>query len=249
MEMTAERRQQLHDNGFIALPGIIPQERVEKALRAINASLGSNGIDPGKLVQFRAQSYCPELQRSPDIVGLLNETPLLAAVESLVGEGQLRPVTGGQIALRFPSMDAPREPHPHLDGMPTPTNGVAPGQISSFTALVGVFLSDLPQPFMGNFTVWPGSHHLYEAYFREHTPQSLLDGMPEVELPQPQQFTGKAGDAVICHYQLGHGIAGNASAFIRYAVFFRLTHIAHDQHKWEAMTDIWREWQGLRAED
>jgi ectoine hydroxylase-related dioxygenase (phytanoyl-CoA dioxygenase family) len=99
---------------------------------------------------------------------------------------------------------------------------------------------------MGNFSVWPGTHRLYQRYFRERGPQSLLDGMPEVDLPPIQQITARPGDAALCHYQLGHGIAGNSSPFIRYAVFFRLTHVDHDALHWECMTDIWREWEGMQ---
>jgi hypothetical protein len=57
--------------------------------------------------------------------------------------------------------------------------------------------------------------------------------------------TARAGDAVLAHYQLGHGIAGNASPHIRYAVFFRLWHVDHDSVRMECMTDIWREWAGM----
>jgi hypothetical protein len=66
-----------------------------------------------------------------------------------------------------------------------------------------------------------------------------------VELPAPEQFTGQAGDAALVHYQIGHGIAGNASPDIRYAIFFRLKHVDHDHYQWECMTDIWKEWEGM----
>jgi hypothetical protein len=250
MERTTVQWEQLYNDGYVTLPGIIPLTKVEQALHAINRSLGEEGIDPARLPQFRAQSYCPELQRAPEIVGLFNDTALHTVAEEAIGAGQFLPVKGAQIALRFPTTpgpEGPRQPTPHLDGMPTSTNGLSEGDIHSFTALIGVFLTDLPRPFMGNFTVWPGSHHQYEAYFRQHTPQLLLKGMPPVELAAPQQFIGKAGDAVFCHYQLGHGIATNISPFIRYAVFFRLTHINHQHTKWETMTDIWQEWAGLQT--
>ena len=99
---------------------------------------------------------------------------------------------------------------------------------------------------MGNLTVWPGSHLLYEQYFRDRGPQALLEGMPTVPLPEPRQLTGQPGDAVLCHYQLGHGIAANTSPNIRYAIYFRLKHVDHDAIHWECMTDIWREWAGMR---
>src|SRR5918912_30557 len=173
MELTDAHKHTFYDNGFVKMPGIVPPELVHAALRAINASLGAQG-------------------------------------------------------------------------MHTPTNGVPEGTIATFTALVGVFLSDVPHDFMGNFTVWPGTHRLYEAYFRQHGPQTLLDGMPPLELPAPEQVTARAGDAVFCHYQLAHGIAGNSSPHIRYAVFFRLCHVDHEAVHWHCMTDIWREWAGMR---
>ena len=70
--------------------------------------------------------------------------------------------------------------------------------------------------------------------------------MPDIPLPEPRQLTGEPGDAVLCHYQLGHGIAGNSSPHIRYAVYFRLKHVDHASIELECMTDIWREWVGMR---
>lgn len=247
MELTTQQKQAFRDNGYVKLPGVVPAEMVGRARQAINAYLGQNGMDPAALTKYRAQTYCPGLGKEPVITDLYNASPLKELAESAIGTGKIKPVTSGQIALRFPSVDPPREPGPHIDGMYSPTNGVKEGTIANFTALVGVFLSDLPQPYAGNFTVWPGTHTLYEKYFREHGPQSLLDGMPKVELPAPAQFLGQAGDAALVHYQLAHGIAGNGSPNIRYAIFFRLSHVDHESVKWECMTDLWREWEGLRS--
>src|ERR687886_838857 len=203
MELTDAHKRTLYDNGFVKIPGIVPPELVDAALRAINASLGAQGMHPDQLPTLRAQTYCPELTGSPPIMRLLYDTPLWPLAESAIGPGRLQPVTRGQIALRFPSMDPPAEPRPHLDGMHTPTNGVPEGTIANFTALVGVFLSDLPQPYSGNLAVWPGTHRMFETYFRERGPQSLLEGMPKVEMPEPEQFVGRAGDAALVHYMLG----------------------------------------------
>ena len=246
MELTISQKRQFVEQGYVAVPGVIPQPLVDAALRAINASLGE-GMNADEMWRFRAQSYCPELQHTPVITDLLNATPALALAESLVGTGRIAPVTGGQIALRFPVMQAPSAPHPHLDGMHTPTNGVPAGEIMSFTMLLGVLLSDLHGPYAGNLAVWPGSHHLYEQYFRDHGPQALLDGMPSVALPEPVHLTGRAGDVVLCHYELAHGVAMNTSPHVRYAIYFRLHHVDHARQKWDAMVDIWREWDGLRS--
>jgi hypothetical protein len=246
MELTYAQKHSLYENGFVKLPGIVPKPLVDDALRHINASLGSQGMHPDALTKFRSQSYCPELVASPAITGLLHQSPLWSIAETTIGPGQIHPVTTGQIALRFPSLSEPRQPGPHLDGMYTPANGVKEGVIQNFTALIGVFLSAVPHDFMGNFTVWPGTHRSFESYFREHGPQTLLQGMPQVAMPNPVQVTVEAGDAFLCHYQLAHGIAGNSSPHIRYAIFFRLWHIDHDTIHWECMTDIWREWAGMQ---
>ena len=247
--LTDAQKEFFKQNGYVKLPQIVPQNLVETARRAINADIGQNGLNPDDLPTMRSQTYCRDLTKQAPITDLYNASPLKNIAESLIGASKVRPVGGGQIALRFPAADleaAPRPPGPHLDGMYSPNNGMKEGTIGNFTALLGVFLSDLPREFMGNFTVWPGTHTLYEKYFQEHGPQSLLNGMPPVEMPAPQQFLGQSGDAALVHYQLAHGIAMNLSPNIRYAIFFRLFHVDHDQNKWECMTDIWKEWEGMR---
>lgn len=246
MQLTDAQIAEFREIGVLKLPGIVPQSLVERARRAINAYLGENGMDPAQLTRYRAQTYCDNLGQSEYITDLYNASPIRDVAEELIGQGKVRPVLGGQIALRFPSLDDTIRPaRPHLDGMYSPTNGVQEGTIANFTALVGVFLSDVPHPHMGNFTYWPRTHKLYEEYFREHGPQSLLNGLPPIDLPEPIQFTGSAGDAALVHYQIGHGISVNVSSHIRYAIFFRLSHVDHDQNHWECMTDIWKEWAGI----
>jgi hypothetical protein len=245
MHVTEQQKMTLYDDGAVLLPGIVPQESVGRALRAINSSLGTQGLSPADLPRFRARSYCPELQGTPEILHLLTATPLWSVAEALIGTGKIKPVSSGQIALRFPTMEEPSAPQPHLDGMYTPTNGVPAGTIANFTALIGIFLSDVPGDLAGNLSVWPGTHHLYARYFQHHGPQSLLEGMPRIDLPAERQITARAGDAVLCHYQLAHGVAGNGSPHTRYAIFFRLSHVDHDALHWDCMTDIWREWEGM----
>ena len=246
MELTSTQKQQIYEHGYVRVPQVIPRIMVSAALRAINHSVGE-GMNAEEIIQMRAQTFCRELTREPVITDLINRTPAWSLAESAIGAGKIRAIGSGQIALRFPSVqDPPPSARPHLDGMYSPTNGVPEGTIQNFTALLAVLLSDLPEPHAGNFTVWPGTHHRYERYFREHTPQSLLNGMPDIPLPEPIQITGQAGDIVLCHYQIAHGVTPNASPHVRYAIFFRLTHVDHEAQKWESMTDIWREWDGMR---
>ena len=246
MTLPAEQREALLRDGYATVPGVVSAAPLAAALRAINHSLGQ-GLPPADLPVFRSRSFCPELQRAPVILDLLRATPAWLLAESLLGEGRVEGVRSGQIALAFPQTEAPEAPYPHLDGLHTPTNGVPAGEVRSFTLLVGVILSDVTGPGEGNLTVWPGSHRLYESYFRDKGPQSLLGGMPPIALPAPVEVTGSAGDVVLCHYQLAHAVGANTSPHVRYAVYFRLKSRGHDGSRWECMTDLWKEWPGLRA--
>lgn len=248
MHLSMDEKRQIFENGYAVLKNVIPRRMVDAALRQINHAVGE-GMDPTQMPIFRAQSYCPELRNDPAIMDLLIKSPLWDLTESALGEGKIRPVRGGQIALRFPVLaDPPRPVGMHLDGMYTPDNGVKQGTIANFTALIGVFLSDVETEYAGNFSVVAGSHKIYESYFREHGAEALLQGMPPVEVPPVQQLRARAGDAVLCHYQIAHGVAQNVSPHVRYAIFFRLHHVEMDPTHWQApMQDIWMHWPGIRS--
>ena len=244
--LTDVQKREIIDTGFTLLHNVVPAEKVAAALRVINAALGANGADPAQLDIFRSRSWVPEVSGDPAIIALLTETPLWSLAESAIGAGVIEPVDNGQIAMRFPSREPAGTPHAHIDGMYTPTNGVPEGQIMNFTALVGVYLSNVPTPDAGNFVVWPGTHRIYADYFAREGAEALLNGMPPVEIGDSVQTMPNAGDAVLSHYQIGHGIASNVSPNIRYAIYFRLKRVGHDEIKHEVMTDLWREWDGMR---
>jgi hypothetical protein len=244
MELTREQNQKIFQDGYLMLPGLAAEKLTNVALRAINHSVGK-GLDPKDIASFRANSYCPELRNAPPIIDLLHKTALWKIAESIVGKGKLRLIGPPQIALRFPAMEIPGELHPHLDGLYSPNNRVRKDTIESFTMLAGVFLSSIPNQFWGNFCVWPGTHRLFEKYFQENGIDSLLKGMPPIQMPEPEQILAQTGDGMICHYQLAHTVVLNVSPYVRYAVFFRLAHADHAVHKNEALTNLWLEWPGL----
>lgn len=246
MQLSVLEKQAMYQHGFIKIPGVIPQVMVDAALRAINHSVGE-GMKAEDMAVMRARSYCTELQSESVITDLFNRTPIVQMAESLIGVGNVKPARGGQIALRFPGLqDPPRTPAPHIDGMYSPTNGVPKGTIQNFTMLVGVYLSSAPSDNAGNLAVWPGTHHAFEQHFQTHGAQTLLDGLPQVKMPDPYQVPVEPGDVVLAHYQLAHGTAPNVSPHVRYAIYFRVTHPAHDRADWQApMKDIWMHWPGM----
>lgn len=246
--LTAEQREALRRDGYLVLPGAVPRPLVERALSAINQCLG-RGLDPSRLDEYRSRSFCPELQDDSAIKDLLAKSGVWPAAESLLGEGRIKRPRTGQIALSFPTAGAPGRPHPHLDGMYTPTNGVPRGDVLSFSMLAGVMLSDVTAPLSGNLVVWPGTHVAYQDYFRRRGPKSLIEGMPDLPLGEPVAVTGRAGDAVLCHWQLAHAAGPNTSPHVRYAAYFRLEHVDHGRGRWERLTDIWRDWPGIGPRD
>jgi ectoine hydroxylase-related dioxygenase (phytanoyl-CoA dioxygenase family) len=177
-------------------------------------------------------------------MALLRDSGIPARLDEAVGFGRLG-YDRGQIALRRAHNAQQEEPpEAHIDGLPTPYNGVpADVLVSNFTVLAGVFLSPVRHEFAGNFTVWPGSHHLLQAHFREYGPEALRDGMPQIPLGAPVQLMAEPGDVVLCHYGLAHAAAVNLSDADRYAVYFRLWLDDIEDRRWHLMTHIWDGWR------
>jgi hypothetical protein len=243
--LDAEQRRALREDGYVIVPGLVARDRVEAGLRAINHSLGTEGLPRELLPAFRARTFTPELTVAPPILGLYTDSGLAALAESAIGRGKVRPPAEAQIALRFPSA-APGNPAvPHIDGISSPGNGVPPGTLLHFTALGGVFLTDVTEPDRGNLTVWPGSHLLLAEHLRREGPQAVVDRYPDLPLPAPRPILARAGDALLAHYQLAHGIAPNLGPHIRYAIFFRLHHVDHATLGTRPLLDPWLEWEGL----
>lgn len=249
MPLTEAQKAQFVRDGYLKFENAVPADLIRRARRAINHSLGQ-GIDPEQLPTFRAQSYAPELQESQIITDLLHESDAWRAAVELIGEQQteLRRKRG-QIALRFPKAigDDSTTFGCHVDGFHTPTNGVPKGEVHSFTALVGIYVDDVPEANSGNFTVWPGTHRMFGQWCKQNDPAELNAHMKSFDLPDPVQVTGQAGDAFLAHYQLAHGIAPNLSPNIRYACFFRLQRPNRPNYHPDAMRDIWLEWDGIDA--
>jgi hypothetical protein len=235
-------RDRLRRDGYIHFPGLCPETVVSAARRAIDHDLLIN-YDPERQIEYDHRSYCPALRGTPPIVALLLESGITAKLDEVIGFRRLG-YDGGQIALRKAGNASEAEPpEPHIDGIPTPFNGVpANVLVSNFTALIGVYLSPVRTEFSGNFTVWPGSHHILEAHCRQHGRKAFRNGMPQIPLGTPVQLMTDPGDVVLCHYELAHAAAVNLSVMDRYAVYFRLWLSGMGRRRWHFMTHIWDRW-------
>lgn len=248
MQLEFRQKQQLLEEGYVVIPGAVSKYLVDRALKAINHSIGNT--PPGG---SNGANFCKELEQEDVIKDLFDQSPLKPIMDSLIGKEQYYPTWGAQIALRFPAYADSYNPHlgSHLDGMLKLDEGI----IQHFTSLVGVLLSDQLEPDMGNFVVYPGSHRLCAEYLREHGPDSIAshEGARRYhewilgKIPNPVQITGKAGDAVINHFQIYHAGGTNLSPHIRYSCYFRIVHKALTKDWGEPMMNPWMHWPGVRG--
>ena len=251
MKLTPEQIREFYDRGYVKIPGAISKAMVDTARQAVNHSIGTLGPNGENMSKHRAAQFCRDLNGAPVIMDLFNASPVISLAESLMGEGNLqKPIRGAQVAPRFPTIigDVPPEPRGHLDGMGTGTNGMPKGVYRrGFTAFAVIYLADVPEPYSGNFTVWPGSHRFFENYLKREGLEILSNGTPRVDLPEgPDMVTGNAGDLIIAHHQMIHTGGPNASPNIRYAAIARLRHIDCDKNGNEGFQDIWREFPCVR---
>jgi hypothetical protein len=238
------QKQEFAEHGYLVTPGLVPQSRVDAARREIERRVAEAPAPPGH-VGSHPYFIMPPL---PDaLCALLFGTAALQAAESLIEPGRFEAPDHVQVALNIPPF-VHRPGGPHLDGL-TPLD--PSGRPGTFTLLAGIFLTDQTRENAGNLWVWPGSHRLSAAYFREHGPEAILSlpigPYPPVDLPEPCQVLGRAGDVLFAHYMLGHNIGGNTSDTTRECVYFRMRREGHRERWREFVQDPLLEFEPVRA--
>jgi hypothetical protein len=269
-------RQQFLDCGFVLLPNVVSKELRNKALLAINKSLGRIPITN------RNTTSCPELISSEPLLNLFHASGCASLTSKLLAPGFYPPPLCF-INLQYPGdgcvdeqqpddqegwnlMPESRDlvPLPHwqsywkIDGLPAPASGPNDEHhfIRNYSLLVAVFLNDVPEEMLGNVTLWPGSHLGIQAMLRARggTVAALNAGKidrPVIQNNQlesvPQQLSAKAGDVLLCHYQVAHTHAPNLGPDIRYVVYFRVYAKPHTPNTMrpEAMDNVFLDFEGL----
>ncbi len=118
-----------------------------------------------------------------------------------------------QVALNIPP-NTHRPGGPHIDGhVRQHPDQAAP---DSFTLLAGIFLSDETEADSGALWVWPGSHLVHEALFRERGADALMETGGHITMlrdPPPlgpsERVVGRRGDLLLAHFLLGHNTGPN----------------------------------------
>lgn len=252
--ISAAQKARLKRDGWVLLPRAVPPAVFEPALREINNRLGT-GRHPERDLDADPRDYLSEYVSSPAVMALARGR-LREAAEALLGPGRVEPLSQGQVVLRFPaaSADARYDRLTHIDGLYASKDGLyaGAGKPLRYSLCAGVLLSDTPAPDMGNLLVYPGSHRLIARAVAKRGLDALKHGLDGLGLPKAAQVTGRAGDAVLFHFQLAHDKAPNYSPHIRSAAYFRFWHLGawHDRSREyleKAMIDPWLEWPGMRG--
>ena len=167
-------------DGYAIFPSAVGTAPLAAAKAFINRKLGT----PGALVQGGVQPNTGKLDGaaagSPELLDLLlhPESDALRIVESFIGAGNLRRPTSCQVALRFPERlfgDGSGD----MNGRQWHVDGMRQGKRNPFTLLVGIALSECSSALSGNFTVFPGSHHIIHSLILD---KGRLRGVDEFRL-------------------------------------------------------------------
>ena len=266
---TRQTLRELHRNGFVHLPGLVPEVLVREALREANRQIG---LSAAGVEQFRSKSF----PRHSAVNDLFNRTVLAPLLQRLLGYPEAPRMWEGQWALRFPGdlcpgsrCDCPAAHYEdvrrqwHIDGcantfLPGVTDHY--GELHNFDALVGVLLSDVPRHMSGELCCYPGSHWaLAECFGRAGKLDDLYrrgnDAFPvgaatdRLFPAPPVPCLGRAGDVYLVNHMTAHYVAPNASPDIRYAVYFRVKGPAFRHvraHYPEGVLQPWLHWPAVR---
>ena len=234
------------ERGYVVVPGVVAPEAVERANRRIDELVAA---DPPLEGHVGHHFYFPRAADEPALIGPLTEAGpdgvrAFGYEEALADAGLLEPPQQVQVALNIPPF--PHRPgRPHIDAaISEPTPGFRP---NSFTLLAGVFVTDQLTENSGNLWVWPGTHRTHAEYFRKRGVE-MYCAYPDIELPEPEQVTARAGDLLLAHYLLGHNIGGNyESDTTRRMLYYRVSARGHADRPERILTEPWYEYGPVRA--
>ena len=84
MKLTDSQKRFFYQEGYVKVLSGVPAAMVDAARRAINAQMGKGNGNP-----------FPEINSTPVITDLFNETSVFSLLESALGEGNLQHVNSG----------------------------------------------------------------------------------------------------------------------------------------------------------
>jgi hypothetical protein len=240
--LTDEQMNEFAERGFVLVPQVVPGDVLAQAAQRIDEVVTA---DPPAADKRGSHFYFLAAKDEPSLMAPLTATPAFGIAGELAGAGTLEIPWQAQVALNIPPYSH-RPGIPHIDAAnPEPTGGPVRG---TFTLLAGVLMTDQLTENSGNLWVWPGTHLAHAAYFRSNHGTQLFCAYPPIDLPEPEQVKGRAGDLLLAHYLLGHNIGGNyESGQTRRALYYRISAASHASHRNEFLQDPWLDYEPIRS--
>ena len=243
MPLTAEEKSAFKRDGALVRRGLVPSDRVDRALSLISASY--QDLNAADIPAYNQRTFAPELGNDPDVLALYEETDAAGLCKGLLGD--TLPVTTAQIQIRVPESEFPGmqpEKAMHVDGVSCPH--LDPRELRTFSLLVGVVLSTVGNAGDGALHYQPGGHHTMADWFRTRWSLGMTEQVPpQVDDRQGVPLLGRPGDVLLMHHLVPHSVGRNLTSFPRVMVYFRVSHPDHPGRRIEALRDPWLDYPSL----
>lgn len=242
--MSEQQQSRLAIDGYLVLPGMLSKAKLKRIVREVDRlhrKYRSPDAKPRSGLDRR-----DILADSPVFIDLIDYPKVFDIIVDLMGS---------YIQLSMAEATV-RAPNPEYKGFIHTDGGQALRRIRvtetswPLQLKIQYFLTDVSQPYRGNFTVFPGSHL---------RPFPEGDVPVTVETPGAVQLCVKAGDAAIFSHSLWHGLAPNLSGRARKSLIYCYSQMCfrpfdfngHSPHALEQCTarqprlfgDLGREWR------
>ena len=247
--LSAAQRRQFAEQGYLLVRDVMPDHLVQRALDAIHHTLDA---PDGRSTWDQTEGKASQMEEAVDLWAH-SDSPALTLADSLLGEGRTQQcVRRCQIALRFGENCTTPEGH-ELNPREWHVDGTIKGAHSPFSLLLGVALSDVPEDCPGGgFVCFPGTHLSLQQEMRAFAAgeESIFNkprlGGAKTALEGAVEIKAKRGDVLLAHQKLAHTGGPNNSDKTRYAVYFRISHLDHENLQSLALEDPMLEFEGCR---
>jgi hypothetical protein len=235
---------ELASKGFAICRGIVPPELIEHARAVVEEQLASDLREAGdeQIKSWTNRTFVPAIETDNRLLDLYQRSPLAAMSQEALAPYALTALERAQVQVRFSRKTPASKAQPlkdwHCDGIACPH--LPPGRLNTFQLLVGILLTDLPQPEGGAVRFRVGGHRSVASAFRANSrfPEGLQVPAPVLELPI-EAMCGSAGDAIISHHMAPHAVGVNETNTDRLMAYFRLRVVDHESIARLQLTDPW----------
>lgn len=237
--LSTEQLKQFDERGYLLISGLIPEEIVSKAEKAMWHTMGMERDDSKTWEEvkrpFLTNFYIENMahERRIELFGVTHPDLLACCTSEYLG-------ILNQLAERYPKIPHCKSkepdaiwamnqfpitaewkmPSPHLDGYSRDLR-LDPG---SFRASSLTYLTDA-NSHQGTTVIWPEGPERIREYRQQNLDLSnhirvMLTHLPQIDLGEPLEVVAKQGDVLLFHHLLPHTGTLNVSNSPRFAIRF-----------------------------